>query len=316
MSRLRVAEVGIRGKGGQHMEILSGFEEVELVAVCDTVPEILESVGDKFGISCRYSSVDQLLDSEELDAVFIATPPEFNAPVALPCLEHGVNTFLEKPPGMTAAEAKGLVVAAEKSGAKGMVGLNRRFHPMLNQALEMVEERGPVIQLVGEFHKPMSVLAKMSRFAPEVMDNWLVANDIHVVDMVRRMAGAEVREVHSFARRAVSEYRDVHAALVVFENDCVASYSFNYTTAQRLERYEIHGNNVSAYLEGVREGFVLRGDERIELPFPETSGTEEEIRYFIDCLLEDRPVAAPAPTLEEGFKSVQLVEAIRAGLTE
>ena len=213
MSRLRVAEVGIRGKGGQHMEILSGFEEVELVAVCDTVPEILESVGDKFGISRRYSSIDQLLDGEELDAVFIATPPEINAPVALPCLEHGVNTFLEKPPGMTAAEAKGLVVAAEKSGAKGMVGLNRRFHPMLTQALEMVEERGPVIQLVGEFHKPMSVLSQMSRFSPEVMDNWLVANDIHVVDMVRRMAGAEVREVHSFARRAVSEYRDVHAAL-------------------------------------------------------------------------------------------------------
>ena len=107
MSRLRVAEVGIRGKGGQHMEILSGFEEVELVAVCDTVPEILESVGGKFGISRRYSSVDQLLDGEELDAVFIATPPEFNAPVALPCLERGVNTFLEKPPGMTAGGGKG-----------------------------------------------------------------------------------------------------------------------------------------------------------------------------------------------------------------
>ena len=316
MSRLRIAEVGLGGKGCQHMEILSGFEEVELVAVCDTVPATVEGVGDRFGISGRYTSVEQMLDSEQLDAVFLATPPEINAPAALPCLERGVDTFLEKPPGMTAAEAKGLVVAAQKSGAKGMVGLNRRFHPMLVQALEMVEERGPVIQLVGEFHKPMSVLARMDRFPPEVMDNWLAANDIHVVDMVRRMAGAEVREVHSFARRAVSHYRDVHAALVVFENDCVASYSFNYTTAKRLERYEIHGDNISAYLEGVREGFVLRDDDRIDLPCPETSGTEEEIRYFVDCVLEDKPVTPPAPTLEEGFKSVQLVEAIRAGLKE
>ena len=316
MSRLRIAEVGLGGKGRQHMDILSGFKEVELVAVCDTMSDMLEKVGDQFDLKGRYSSVDQLLDNEQLDAVFVATPPEFNAPAALPCLERGVNTFLEKPPGMTAAEAKELVVAAEKSGAKGMVGLNRRFHPMLVQALEMVEERGPIVQLVGEFHKPMSVLGRLNRFPPEVMDNWLAANDIHVVDMVRRMAGAEVREVHSFGRRAVSEYRDVHAALVVFENDCVASYSFNYTTAMRLERYEIHGNGISAYLEGIREGFVLRDDERIELAVPETGGTEEEIRYFIDCLLEDRPVTPPAPSLEEGFKSLQLVDAIRAGLRE
>ena len=316
MSRLRIAEVGIRGKGSQHMEILSEFEEVELVAVCDTLPDVLESVGDKFGVKNRYSSVDQLLDAEKLDAVFVATPPEVNAPVALPCLQRGVNTFLEKPPGMTAAEAKELVMAAEKSGAKGMVGLHRRFHPMLNQALAMVEENGPVIQLVGEFHKPMSVLERLERFTPECMDNWLVANDIHVIDMVRRMAGADVRSVHSFGRRAVSKYRDVHAAMVEFENDCVATYSFNYTTSQRLERYEIHGNNISAYLEGVREGFVLRQDERIDLPECETSGTEEEIRYFVDCLLEDKPVTPPAPTLEEGFKSVELADAIRAGLRE
>ena len=111
MSRLRIAEVGIRGKGSQHMEILSEFEEVELVAVCDTLPDVLESVGDKFGVKNRYSSVDQLLDAEKLDAVFVATPPEVNAPVALPCLQRGVNTFLEKPPGMTAAEAKELVMA-------------------------------------------------------------------------------------------------------------------------------------------------------------------------------------------------------------
>ena len=77
--------------------------------------------------------------------------------------------------------------------------------------------------------------------------------------LIRHLADAPVSEVHSFVRR-VSAYRDVHAALIVFENECVAQLSANYTTDARLERYEIHGRDISAYLEGIRGGeFVCDG---------------------------------------------------------
>ena len=317
MSRLRAAEVGTGPKGLQHMSILNEFEEVELVAVCDPADAARDEAGDRYNVSRRYSRVEDLLDGEELDAVFVATPPQLNAPVSQVCLEHGVHTFLEKPPGMKPDEAWALCAAAQKTGAKGMVGLNRRFHPMITRAREMVEERGPIVQLVGEFHKSMTMLGRSRlRYVPEVMDNWMMANDIHAVDLVRALAGAEVRELHSFGRRAFSEYRDLHAALVVFENDCVANFAFNYTTGYRLERYEIHGRDISVFLEGVKKGLIYRDGETSELPPSETGGTEEELRYFVDCLVEDRPVELPAANLEEGAKSVELVEAIRAGLRE
>ena len=259
MSRLRVAEVGTGVKGRQHISILNDFEEVEIVAVCDPAAEVRDAVGDEFSISGRYATADELLDAEKLDAVFVTTPPEFNAPVSQVCLERGIHTFLEKPPGMTVSETTALRDAAVKNGVKGMVGLNRRFHPMIVKAREMVEERGPIVQLVGEFHKSMTMLKAGRRaHVPEVMDNWLVTNDIHAVDLVRFLAGAEVAEVHSSARRAFSEYRDIHAALVRFENDCIANYAFNYTTGYRLERYEIHGRDISVFLEGVREGVVIQ----------------------------------------------------------
>ncbi len=317
MSRLRAAEIGTGPKGLQHMSILNEFEEVELVAVCDPAAAARDRAGDEYNISRRYTRVEELLDGEELDAVFVATPPQLNAPVAQVCLERGIHTFLEKPPGMNPDEARALCAAAEQTGAKGMVGLNRRFHPMITRAREMVEERGPIVQLVGEFHKSMTMLGKgRLRYVPEVMDNWLVANDIHAVDIVRALAGAEVKEVHSFARRTFSEYRDLHAALVIFENNCVANYAFNYTTGYRLERYEIHGRDISVFLEGVNKGLVYCDGETSELPPAETGGTEEELRYFVDCLVEERPVELPAATLDEGAKSVELVAAIRAGLRE
>ena len=317
MSRLRVAEIGTGQKGRQHMAILNTFEEVELVAVCDPVAEARDGVGDEFSISSRYANVDELLDAEELDAVFVATPPQLNAPSAKACLERGIHTFLEKPPGMSLPETTALRDTAVKAGVKGMVGLNRRFHPMITRARDMVEERGPIVQLVGEFHKSMTMLGRSRHgFGPEVMDNFLVANDIHAVDLVRFLAGAEVAEVHSFARRAFSEYRDLHAALVIFENDCVANYAFNYTTGYRLERYEIHGRDISVFLEGVNEGTVYCDGKSYEMPPGDTGGTEEELRYFVDCLIEDRPVELPAANLDEAVKTVALVDAIRGGLRE
>ena len=317
MSRLRVAEVGTGPKGHQHLSILNGFEEVELVAVCDPSAEARNAVGEEFNISKRYANLEELLDGEQLDAVFAATPPQLNAPVAQTCVERGLHTFLEKPPGLNASETIALRDAVKKGGVKAMVGLNRRFHPMIVKAKEMVEERGPIVQLVGEFHKSMTMLANSRHSSkPEVMDNWLVSNDIHAVDIVRHLAGADVAEVHSFARRAFSEYRDLHAALVIFENDCVANYAFNYTTGYRLERYEIHGRDISVFLEGVNKGTIYRDGKISEMPSTDTSGTEEELRYFVDCLLEDRPVEPPAANLDEAVKSVELVDAIRAGFRE
>lgn len=57
----------------------------------------------------------------------------------------------------------------------------------------------------------------------------------------------------------------MHAALVLFENGCVAHIIANYTTSARLERYEIHGREISAYLEGIRTGRIVYDGEVREL---------------------------------------------------
>ena len=68
-----------------------------------------------------------MLDAEELAAAIVATPAHLNAEAALPCLERGIDTLLEKPPGMSLDQTRALKGAAEASGARGMVGWNRRF---------------------------------------------------------------------------------------------------------------------------------------------------------------------------------------------
>ena len=59
-----------------------------------------------------------MLGSEELDAVFVATPAHINAIAALPCLQAGVHTFLEKPPGLSLEETRGLHEARRAAGRR------------------------------------------------------------------------------------------------------------------------------------------------------------------------------------------------------
>jgi predicted dehydrogenase len=320
VSPLRVAVVGCGGRSrSSHLPFLRAAEDVELAAVCDPVSAARDRAGEEFGVARRYASVEELLEAEALDAVFVAVPPQLNAEAALPCLERGVPTLVEKPPGMSVAETIALRDMAARTGAKAMVGWNRRFDPLIAQARARVEERGPVTQLVGEFHK--GIAAYEGRGVAEiVMDNHLLESPIHAVDLVRALAGpvsegpVPVAEVHSVVRRACSRYKDVFAALVLFENGCVAQLTANYTTNARLERYEIHGNRISAYLEGVSQATVVGDGQLHELTSPGSNGTREQNRYFLDCVRDDHPIALPAADLDEAVRTMELAEAILAGL--
>ncbi len=306
MANLRVAVIGCGGRGRGHMKILSEFEDTDIVAICDPVESARNNAGDTFNVSKRYGTIEALLDNEVLDAIFVATPAHLNGAAAAPCLERGVNTLLEKPPGMHVQETINLRDTAKKTGAKAMVGWNRRFHPIIVEASQRVKARGNVTQLVGEFHKSITRLAQSGKFPEHLMDNMFLETPIHALDTLRAIAEADVQEVYSFVQRTISDYKDVHAALILFDNGCVAQLIANYTTDARLERYEIHGRDISAYLEGVSHGTIFCDGTQHKLTDPGSGGTVEQNRYFLDCVKTNTPVSLPAANLDEAVKTMQL----------
>lgn len=310
MDQINVGVIGCGSRGHGHIQILSDFDDTNLIAVCDPVENARNRAGDEFDISNRYETIDELLDKEILDAVFVATPAHINGEAALPCLERGINTLLEKPPGMSVKETINLRDAAKNTGAKGMVGWNRRFHPIIVEASQMVKARGNVTQLLGEFHKSITRLAQSGRFPEILMDNMFLETPIHALDTLRAIAESDVAEVYSFVKRTISDYKDVHAAMILFQNGCVAQLIANYTTDARLERYEIHGKNISAYLEGVSHGTVFCDGTQHKLTEPGSGGSVEQNRYFLDCVKSDIPVSLPAANLDEAVKTLQLADNI------
>ena len=314
--RARIAVIGCGGRGRYHLERLTGFEDVELVAVADASPEACTTVADQYGITQRFADLSSLLDAVPVDAVVLATPAHLNADTAAISLERGIDTLMEKPPGLHSDQTRRLRDLAATSGARCMVAWDRRFNPWIVAARAAVEARGPVLQLVGEFHKPTQVIND-PRFPEELKDNMLLETPIHAIDVVRALARGQVTTVHSIVRRATGAYKDVHAALVGFDNGCVAQLTHSYTAGGRLERYELHGVGVSAYMEGVNEGrlHVVNETPRSIEPDTPDSATAQG-RYFVDCVRFDRPIARPAANLDEAVKTMELCEAILAGVVD
>ena len=308
MARLRFAVVGCGGRGRGHLRILDGFDDVDVVAVCDPVEASREAALADVAAPGAYASVSEMLDAEALDGVVVATPPHLNAPTALPILQAGVNTLLEKPPGLSIAETEELRAAADASGALAMVGWNRRFNSIITGALERT-------QIVGEFHKSLTRIAASHSFPHAILDNMILETTTHAVDTIRFLAGSDIAEVHGISRRSVSEYKDVYAALVLFENGAVGHLISNYTGDARLERYELHGRDISTYMEGVSSGVVFA--DGAQTPLDATSdSTVEQDRFFVDRVRNGRPIDAPAADLAEAVKTMQFTQAVIDGLRD
>ena len=279
-----------------------------MAAVCDPDADRCGAAAQELGGAATYTAPEQMLEAESPDAVVVAVPPEFNAPVAQICLEAGVATLLEKPPGLRVSETRRLLETAERTGARCMVGLNRRFDPLIREARRLVCERGPLTTIVGEFHKNLVDIEERGILKPPVLERYFYETPVHALDCVRALADSPVAEVRSFSGSFFSRYRDVYGGLILFESGCVAHLVANVTAGARLERYELHGRDASAYLEGVRSGQVIIDGQVTELACPGDHSTRDQNRYFIDCVRDGRPFGPPACDLREAVLSMELID--------
>jgi predicted dehydrogenase len=96
-ARRRVALLGAGYIADWHALALQSVAGVELVAVCDRYTAKADALARKFRIAQVYSSLEEMLAAETLDAVHVLTPPDRHFEAARAVLEAGVSVFVEKP---------------------------------------------------------------------------------------------------------------------------------------------------------------------------------------------------------------------------
>lgn len=123
---------GIIGAGGiaqGSCREIAAHPKAEIVSICDSNRERLEKLGKAHGVKRLYANSTELLASKDIDAVYIAVPNAFHAPLAEEALDAGKHVILEKPFALNLREANAVAAAMARSGAIFMLGMNQRFAP-------------------------------------------------------------------------------------------------------------------------------------------------------------------------------------------
>src|SRR5205085_1470654 len=97
-----------------HIPVLSRMRGTQLVALCDNDAAKARALADRFEIPDVFTDLEELLDSDELDGVVIATPNHLHEPHALSALKAGVDVLCERPLALSARGVERVLAAAQK----------------------------------------------------------------------------------------------------------------------------------------------------------------------------------------------------------
>ncbi|HEY7428598.1 MAG TPA: Gfo/Idh/MocA family oxidoreductase [Gemmataceae bacterium] len=165
--RLRIASVGVAGKGWSDHTSVAASPQVEMVALCD-VDEDEQHLGkaaEKYPHARRFTDWRRLFEqASDFDAVIVSTPDHMHAPIALPAMKLGKHVFCQKPLTHTAFEARQMRLAAEKYRLVTQMGNQIQSNKEYRTAVKLVHDG--VLGRVKEVHSWQSGKLR-----------WLLADD-------------------------------------------------------------------------------------------------------------------------------------------
>ncbi len=139
-SDLRVAVLGLNGRGKNHLTSLRAIKGVRIVAICDPDTAVLEKTkaGVNGGNVKTYVDVRELLASPDIDAITIATPNHWHSLAGIWAMQAGKDIYVEKPVSHNVWEGRQLVAAAAKYNRVVQAGTQIRSGTAMQEAVAWV----------------------------------------------------------------------------------------------------------------------------------------------------------------------------------
>ena len=113
--KLRVGVIGCGRISVMHFVSIDAIDEVELVACCDIIKERADEAAKEYGIT-PYTSYEEMIEKEQLDAVHLCLPHYIHSKVAMYAFENGVHVLTEKPMDIDLESAQRAVARAKELG--------------------------------------------------------------------------------------------------------------------------------------------------------------------------------------------------------
>jgi len=312
--KARIGIIGLGAQGQNHLAVLSEEKRAQIVAVCDPIKHTSEGAAKRYGAN-SYTDFRRLIEEERPDAVYVVTPNVFHMEIIEYAIEHNLAIFCEKPMVINLEDAKEVSQLVHQEKIKFQMGHNRRFSPVYTKTSELIKVHGIRPYMVGIKMVTGEMIKPAWMTDPKIVGGFLYDTTIHMLDLARWLFG-EISTVNCIAQSNIykTQLDDFWITLTTNRGLMVPILSSGHATwLPPFERVEIIGDHSCIITEEMNRISFCPGLEREaqvweyhHLPMTTTWGIQEEDRLFLDTLLEDAP---PAVTVDDGYKSIELVEA-------
>lgn len=220
--------IGVIGCGDiavtAHFPALARCGRVQIAAISTRSQDRLLELRDQYRVPFATTDYRELLASEEMDAVIVATPPWATPQIVIEALESGKDVLCEKPVAMTIEEAERMQETAKRTGHRLMAGMTYHHDPVLHKMREWVQSGrigSPVMYRAAVYDETWDpeenpehynrIMKTLQHGSPSIHEGAHVFDWLHVVNQ------AEIRSLTSFGFKSRPEFPDSNYDTIILD---------------------------------------------------------------------------------------------------
>ena len=279
-----------------------------------------EKKANKFGFQYCTTDADELFEDGDTDAIFIATRHSTHAEYTIKALDAGKHVFVEKPMVVEPEQLDAVREAYEAANVRKptglMVGLNRRFAPMVEELKESVPREAPLQMIYRVNSGAIPTDSWLHR--PEEGGGMLIGEMVHFIDLMQHVSEERPSRVSAEAMRLSSSTladSDNVSITVVFDEGSVGTLCYNTVgdDAASKELFEVYGGGTVARLDDFRElETTVNGSTNSSSAWNQDKGQASEMKRTVEAFRErgEGPIS-----VEELFAGMSAVFSAKGSLS-
>ena len=316
---MRVAVIGLAGVGRAHVDRWAKSPNAELVSVCDINRQIADEFTSEYEVK-GYTSTEEMLDTEDLTAISICTPPKVHLALTRMAAAGGIHVLCEKPMASTVSDCQEMIDVCRSAGVVLQIGHKKRFIPPLLRLKELTDGQfGPIQYMVHRYPHP-GMSNKDWFWAEDDGGGPILENAVHAADILGFLMG-DVERVYAEGGTFFAPHRkpqiDCAMFTLRFESGAIGvvnagmvsmgGFSFeDFYVANENGVAEVIGRFDSA--ETLRYSFRDDPETLQEENYPNFDSFRAEIEHFIECIQTGNE---PRASGEAGMKAVAICRAVK-----
>jgi UDP-N-acetylglucosamine 3-dehydrogenase len=243
-----------------HIPILQSIPDVDLVAICDSNQKQLERVANKFRILKKFTDIDSLLKSCDVDIIDVTTPGFTHFDIARKAISLGISTLVEKPATLRVSEAEILEHEANRRNLKLGVCQTVRYREPVRQ-LQKVRESGRfgTIDKMISMQRGSTIFALPPWFWNEKTSGGILFElGIHAIDLQCYLMGSPKEVLYASANyEPTLDFTTSISAAVKFEHS-IGIIDLKWLSSSNFFHQYISGSVSDAIIKFFPDSFTLQ----------------------------------------------------------